>query len=268
MPAALIPVLSLLGSGALVGLVLGLIGAGGSILAVPALVYVAGISSTHVAIGTASIAVALSAALGLASHARRGTVKWRCAAVFSGVGILGALLGAALGKATDGDQLLLFFGILMIVVGLSMLWPKGRKPDPDVRLTTQSAVRLLPRLLLLGTGVGLLSGYFGIGGGFLIVPGLMLATGMALSNAVGTSLVAVTAFGLTTAGSYSWSGLIDWRLAAIVILGGALGVILGSRLFVWFGPRQRSLAIVFAAATIGIGLYIAATGVSVFLAQG
>ena len=190
-------------SGALIGIVLGMIGGGGSILAVPLLVYVVGVPSIHVAIGTAAIAVAINAAFGLAGHARIGAVKWPCALVFAGAGSFGALAGSALGKATGADELLALFGGLLIVVGFLMLASPSRATPPDVRLSTSTAGHLLPRLLAVGTGVGLLSGYFGIGGGFLIVPGLMLATAMPLRNAVATSLVAVTAFGLTTAGSYA-----------------------------------------------------------------
>ena len=99
-------------SGALIGLTLGLIGGGGSILAVPLLVYVVGIGSTHLAIGTSAFAVAVNAAFGLAMHARAHTVKWPCASVFAGAGIAGAALGAWAGKMVDGDMLLALFGLL------------------------------------------------------------------------------------------------------------------------------------------------------------
>ena len=117
----------------------------------------------------------------------------------------------------------------MVAVGLSMLRPSSRPANESVRLTRASARHLLPRLVGLGFGVGLLAGFFGIGGGFLIVPALMLATGMALPNAIGTSLVAVTAFGLATAGSYAISGFIDWRLVVMVASGGVAGSMLGTR---------------------------------------
>ena len=98
-------------SGAFVGLTLGLIGGGGSVLAVPLLVYLVGVPSPHLAIGTAAIAVAFNAAFGLAAHARLGTVKWPCAIVFSAAGITGALLGSMLGKALNGTYLLALFGV-------------------------------------------------------------------------------------------------------------------------------------------------------------
>jgi uncharacterized membrane protein YfcA len=94
----------------------------------------------------------------------------------------------------------------------------------------ETASHLLPRLAGLGAGVGLLSGVFGIGGGFLIVPGLMLAARMPLAEAVSASLVAVTAFGLASALSYAWSGLVDWPIAGLLMAGGAAGAIAGTRL--------------------------------------
>ena len=158
-PAALIPAL---GSGALIGLVLGLVGGGGSILAVPLLVYLVGVRSSHMAIGTAAVAVALNALSGLVGHARAGTVKWPCALVFAATGALGAALGAELGKATDGARLLALFGAMMILVGLAMLRPRQSPGNPDVHLDRGSARHLLPRLLPAGLGVGLLAGFFGM----------------------------------------------------------------------------------------------------------
>jgi uncharacterized protein len=249
-----------LAAGALIGLVLGLVGGGGSILALPLLVYVVGVGSTHVAIGTAGIAVALNAATGLAGHARAGTVKWPCAAVFAVAGVTGALMGAELGKAFDGDRLLALFGALMIVVGLTMLRPRRGEERPDVRLRSDTAGHLLPRLIPIGLAVGLLAGFFGIGGGFLIVPGLILATRMPLRNAIGTSLVVVTSLGLATAASYSVSGLVDWSLVTILVAGGAVGAALG----IWLGrrlaERRRVMELGFALVVIAVGLYVAAGG--------
>ena len=119
------------GSGGVVGLVLGLFGGGGSILAVPLLVYVVGIASPHVAIGTSAVAVAASALGNLVPHARDGRVKWRCAGVFAAAGVLGSLLGAAAAKAIDGDRLLALFGLVMIGVGLAMMRRRGAPGRSD-----------------------------------------------------------------------------------------------------------------------------------------
>jgi uncharacterized membrane protein YfcA len=260
MALTLSPILLLLGSGALVGATLGLIGGGGSVLAVPLLIYLVGVPSAHVAIGTSSVAVALNGATGLFSHARLGTVKWPCALVFTASGVAGALIGAHFGKQLGGNQLLALFGTFMIAVGLYMLAVRPKAGGEDVRLTAHTASYLLPRLVLIGGVVGLLSGFFGIGGGFLIVPGLILATGMALRNAIATSLLAVTAFGLATASSYMASGLVDWRLAALIIAGGILGTLLGTRANVVLARHKAALSYTFAGAVIGVGTYIVAAG--------
>jgi uncharacterized membrane protein YfcA len=249
-------------AGALIGGVLGLVGGGGSILAVPLLAYGVGVVSPHAAIGTAAVAVALNAAAGLAGHARAGNVKWPCGLVFAGAGVAGALLGAEAGKALDGDKLLALFGALMIVVGAAMLRRRGRADDPNVRLSRATAGRLLPRLVPAGLGVGLLAGFFGIGGGFLIVPALVAATAMPLGTAIGTSLVVVTALGASTAGSYALSGYVDWPLVGLLVVGGIVGTIPGQ----WAGRRlaayKRALNLGFAALVIGLGGYIVAEGLA------
>lgn len=212
-------------SGTLVGFVLGLVGGGGSILAVPLMVYLVGVRNPHVAIGTSALAVAANAAMGVGTHARLGNVKWRCASVFALSGIAGAFVGSSLGKAFDGQKLLFLFALVMIVVGGLMLRRRSHVGDPEVRLGRENAAKLV----LYGLGTGLFSGFFGIGGGFLIVPGLIAASGMPMLFAVGSSLVAVTAFGLTTAANYALSGLVDWTLALLFVAGGFAGSLLGTR---------------------------------------
>jgi uncharacterized membrane protein YfcA len=220
---------------------------------------VVGVKSPHLAIGTSAVAVAASAAGSLLGHARARTVKWRCASVFALSGVIGAAGGAALGKLVDGSKLLILFGVLMVTIGLAMLRPRQSAGNPDVRLTRESGPQLLPWLIPLGVAVGALSGFFGIGGGFLIVPGLMSATAMPLVNAIGSSLVSVSAFGLTTALSYAASGLVDWWLAALFVGGGVLGALAG----IWTGQRlsshKRALSAVFAGIVIAVGLYVGGT---------
>ncbi len=244
------------GSGSLVGFTLGLIGGGGSILAVPLLIYVVGLPSPHMAIGTSAVAVAASAAVNLAGHARAQTVKWPCALMFALSGIVGAAGGAQLGKMVDGGRLLFLFGALMVVIGAAMLRPRKSGGDPNVRLNAESVGKLLPLLVGSGLLVGALSGFFGIGGGFLIVPGLIGATAMPLINAIGSSLVAVTAFGLTTAASYAWSGLVDWPTAALFVLGGALGGLIGIRLAHALAAHKHTLTRVFSGVVVAVGLFI------------
>jgi hypothetical protein len=249
------------GSGGMVGLVLGLVGGGGSILAVPLLVYVVGVSSPHVAIGTSAIAVSASALGNLLAHWRLGNVKWRCAAMFATAGMLGAFAGSTVAKSIDGQKLLALFGIVMVAVGAVMLRRRDAGGNPQVRLTRETARELLPMLLGIGFGVGVFSGFFGIGGGFLIVPGLILATGMPLTFAIGTSLVAVSAFGAATAASYAVSGLVDWWLAGLFILGGAAGGLAGTALGKVLAKRRQVLGVVFAGLVMVVGLYIVSRGV-------
>lgn len=247
-------------SGSVVGFSLGLVGGGGSILAVPLLVYLVGVASPHVAIGTSAVAVAASAAATLFGHARSHTVKWACALTFAFAGTIGAAFGAELGKLVPGAKLLVLFGALMILVGLAMLRPRKSGGDPAVKLTRASLPRLLPPLSGIGFIVGTLSGFFGIGGGFLIVPGLIAATGMPLINAIGSSLVAVTAFGLTTAVSYAVSGLVDWQLATLFVAGGALGGFAGRHLAHSLSGHRYALNLTFSAIVIGVGFYVVARG--------
>lgn len=253
-----VEILLALASGGLIGVVLGLVGGGGSILAVPLLVYVVGVQSPHVAIGTAAVAVAMNALAGLAGHARAGRVKWRCASVFAVAGIIGAAIGAEIGKMVDGKRLLMLFGLLMIGVGLSMFRKRSAADDPNVRLTRETAAILLPRLVPAGLGVGLAAGFFGIGGGFLIVPALIAATAMPLSIAVGTSLVVVAALGLTTATSYAMSGFVDWTLVALLIAGGTGGAAAGITLGRHLSSRKGYLERLFSIVVIAVGVYVMA----------
>lgn len=252
-------------SGGVVGFILALVGGGGSILAVPLLVYGVGVASPHVAIGTSAIAVAISALANMIAHWTAGNVRWPCAIVFSGSGVAGAFAGASAAKQLDGQSLLILFGILMIVIGALMLNKRAGGGDPTVRLTAVTARRLMPMLVGTGLGVGLLAGFFGIGGGFLIVPGLMLATGMPLITAIGTSLVAVAAFGASTAISYAISGLVDWRLAGMFIAGGLLGGIAGIGIGKMIGTHDKVLRSTFAGIVILAGGYVCLRGAQTFL---
>src|SRR6202166_3232598 len=247
-----------LASGALVGFSLGLVGGGGSILAVPLMVYVVGVPDAHVAIGTSAIAVAANAAVNLSSHSRGGTVRWSCALTFAAAGIIGAFLGSIFGKMLDGQRLLALFALLMLVIAVLVLKTRSRIGVPDVQMSRDN----MPAIVGLGLATGTLSGFFGIGGGFLIVPALMLATGMSILSAVSSSLVAVTAVGLTTAASYAWSGLISWQLAGLFIAGGIVGGLIGIRSAQSLSARHGALNIVFAAIIIAVALYMLARNLS------
>lgn len=239
-------------SGAAVGLVLALIGGGGSILATPALLYVVGVSNPHLAIGTSALAVSVNAFANVINHARRGNVKWPCAMVFAAAGVIGATAGAALGKVTDAQILLPLFALLMIAIGVAMMRPRKSDGDGDVRLTRENA----PKLIVYGLGAGALSGFFGIGGGFLIVPGLIGATGMTMIQAVGSSLFSVGSFGATTAASYALDGLVDWRVALLFIGGGIAGGILGAAFATRLARQRGALQRVFAGVVFVVAAYM------------
>ncbi len=238
--------------GAMVGFSLGLVGGGGSVLAVPLMVYVVGVPEPHIAIGSSAIAVATNAMVNLFNNARGGTVIWPIAAVFAVAGIIGAFFGSLLGKMIDGQKLLALFALVMLVISMLMLKTRARVGIPDVKMSMAN----LPAVIGFGLATGSLSGFFGIGGGFLIVPALMAATGMPIMNAVSSSLVAVTTFGLTTAASYAWSGLVAWDLAGLFIAGGVLGGLFGTWSARRLSERRGALNVVFSVVSTSVALYM------------
>ena len=243
-----------LGSGGLVGFILGLIGGGGSILATPLLLYVVGVANPHVAIGTGALAVSVNAYASFVGHARKGHVWWRCAILFALVGIMGAMMGSSIGLLVDGKKLLFLFGLVMVAVGLLMLRPRrdqaGRERSVDLRMCLVTAAAAIV--------TGAASGFFGVGGGFLVVPALIFATGMPTISAIGSSLLAVGTFGLTTAITYAGAGLVDWPLAIEFILGGVIGGGLGMFLAMSLAARKAALNRIFAALVLAVAVYVMA----------
>jgi uncharacterized membrane protein YfcA len=239
-------------SGMLVGFTLGLIGGGGSILAVPLLLYLVGYQNPHVVIGTTALAVALTAYINLIPHWRAGNVRWRPAIAFAIPGVIGAVIGAQIGKIFPGKQLLFLFALLMIGVAISMLRPRKAQREKPMRTGAAQYVRTTP----VGFFVGALSGFFGIGGGFLIVPGLMFATDMTLINAIGSSLFSVGMFGTTTAITYALSGLVNWVIALEYIAGGVFGGLLGARLAGRLSAQKKTLNYIFAGVVIVVAMYM------------
>lgn len=240
-------------SGSGVGFLLGLLGGGGSVLAVPLLLYFVGVPNAHFAIGTSALGVSVNAAANLLGHAQRGTVKWPCAITFAVSGIAGAVIGSSIGKLIDPQPLTLIFAFAMAAVALSMWRPNAGEGIEDVALNPKIAMRLIP----IGLAVGAASGFFGIGGGFLIVPGLMLGSRMPMLNAVGSSLLAVALFGATTAVNYALSGFVIWSIAGWMIVGGVIGGAAG----VWasrkLATRRALLQRVFAVFVLVVAIYVA-----------
>lgn len=238
-------------SGLFVGFTLGLIGGGGSIVATPLLLYAVGLPP-HVAIGTGALAVSANAFVNVGGHARAGNVRWAEAALFAATGVVGAFAGSTIGKEIDGKRLILLFAGMMIVIGVAMLRPRKGGGSQACPLTLRTGTRVG----VIGSLVGLMSGFFGIGGGFLIVPGLILATGMPMINAIGTSLFAVGAFGLATALNYAASGFVDWIVAAEFIGGGMLGGYLGMKAACHLAAQRSTLNRMFAGLVFVVVFYI------------
>jgi uncharacterized protein len=248
------PLLAVL-CGALVGFTLGLIGGGGSIMATPLLLYVVGLPP-HVAIGTGALAVSANSFINFGGHARSGNVRWRSAILFALIGMVGAALGSTLGKTFNGQRLLFLFAVLMVAVGIMMLRSGSRPQKQAIGSEAPLSAAALGKVSAAALIVGMLSGFFGIGGGFLIVPGLLFSTGMPMIFAVGSSLLAVGSFGLTTAANYGWSGLVDWQVAAEYIGGGIVGGMIGMRLCNHLAPRKAALNKVFAGLIFVVATYM------------
>lgn len=207
--------------GIVIGLLLGLVGGGGSILTVPVLVYVLGLSP-HEATATSLVIVGATAAAGLAPHMQADRVQWRTAVLFGAAGILGTFGGTWANRQVSGPMILLLFGILMLVVAARMV----RRGMPDANVVREPQVWIIP---VAGLTVGLLTGFFGVGGGFVIVPALVLWLGLPMRVAVGTSLVIIAINSLAGAVAHRDDGAFNWMVAALFIAGGLLGGQLGAR---------------------------------------
>jgi uncharacterized protein len=215
---------------ALVGISLGLLGGGGSILTVPLLAYVGGLEAKH-AITMSLLVVGVTSAVGAITHARGGRVRWRVAAVFGLAAMTGAYAGGRLAHFFSGTALLIGFATIMIAAGVAML--RGRKDtsvDGNVRAP-------LVKLALLGIGVGTMSGLVGAGGGFLLVPALALVAGLPMPVAVGTSLVVISMQSFAGLAGQLASEQVDWRLAAMVTAAAVVGAIVGGRLVPLVDPK-------------------------------
>ena len=247
------PAIAVVLGGAVVGFLLAVFGGGGSVLAAPVLLYLGGVTDAHVAVGTASAAVAANAALNLLGHWRGGRIKWPCATVFAIAGLAGSFAGSSLAKLISGQQLLLAFAFAMAAIGLSMFRKPKSEGDPDVHI----GMKLVARLAPLGLLTGLAAGFFGIGGGFLIVPGLMLATGMTMANATASSLLSVALFGAATSFNYALTGQVDWTLAGWLLLGGAVGGVAGLFAAKRLAGHARLARSLFAGMIILVAIYVA-----------
>ncbi len=214
---------AILAAATLIGVTLGLLGGGGSILTVPILVYIARVP-TKEAIAMSLFVVAVTAAFALIPHARAGRVRWRTGAVFGVAGMSGAYAGGRVAEYIPGQWLLVGFGLMMLATAVAML--RGR------RLRTARPVpHELPvsRVLLDGVLVGLVTGLVGAGGGFLVVPALALLGGLPMATAVGTSLLVIAMKSTAGLVGYLHSVHIHWGLALAVTAAAVAGSVLGGR---------------------------------------
>lgn len=235
-----------------VGLTLGLLGGGGSILMVPLLVYVAGMPTAQ-AITASLVVVGITSAVGFAGHARGRRVHWRTGALFGAAGMVGAFAGALVGARLPGQVLLPAFALLMVATAAGML--RGRPASSPRAVPDRPA---LARVLGVGGAVGLVTGVLGAGGGFLIVPALVLLAGLPIAAAVGTSLLVIT---MNTAAGLAGhlSGVpIDWPLTAAITVAAVAGSLLGARLTARIRPETLRR---------GFGWFVLAMGVVVLVEQ-
>ncbi|WP_433530421.1 sulfite exporter TauE/SafE family protein [Micromonospora sp. CA-263727] len=208
----------------LIGVSLGLLGGGGSILAVPLLVYVAGLPARE-AIATSLLVVGITSAVGVLPHARAHRVRWRTGLIFGLAGMAGAYAGGRLAGYVPPTVLLVAFALMMLATATAML--RGRPGDANP--STPDGLPVL-RVVLDGIVVGLVTGLIGAGGGFLVVPALALLGGLPMPVAVGTSLVVIALKSFAGLAGYLSSVSLDWGLATTVTAAAVAGSLLGGRL--------------------------------------
>ena len=237
--------------GIIIGLIVGAVGGGGAILALPVLVYVLG-EPVGPASTASLIVVAIAAGVGAGSLARHGHICWRIALIFSAPAAAASLLGAVANAAVSGPALILAFVPVMLLAAAATWRRAGADQGDDEGDCPPTSY---PRVLIAGFLVGLLTGFFGVGGGFVIVPVLTLLIGMGFRRAVATSLVIITLTGLAALASHLVAGAkpdvaITVALAASTAVGALLGTLVSQRL-----PQ----------AALGRGFAVVVTVVAVFL---
>lgn len=183
--------------GVLIGVLLGLLGGGGSILAVPALVYGMGLDMEQ-AIPVSLIVVAAASAVGVLPKIRAKQVRWRMAGIFAAAGIPATVAGSAIGAHLPQSVLMIGFAVVMVVAGIRMLADQGAAGTAcKIEAGQVNWRRCAPRSIGAGLLVGLLTGLFGVGGGFLIIPALVVVLGVEMSTAIGTSMLIIIANSVT-----------------------------------------------------------------------
>jgi uncharacterized membrane protein YfcA len=206
----------------LVGLALGLLGGGGSVLALPILVYVVGLE-TRSAIATSLLVVGTTSAVAAVSHARAMRVDFRVGAAFAACSMASAYVGARLARFVPAAVLLAGFGLMMLVTGIAML--RGRVEHAHVE-----GPRRWARIAAAGVAIGSVTGLVGAGGGFVIVPALALLCRLPMANAIGTSVLVIAASAFAAFAGHAGEVPIHASVAAVVTVAAAIGSLVGSRL--------------------------------------
>lgn len=217
-------------SGGLVGLSLGATGGGGALLAVPLLVYVLRIP-VQAAVGMSLILIGVSAWMGVWQQRQAGTVKVKAAVVFSSTGMVGAWVGAQ-GHQLVQDELVLFLlGLLMLLVSGHLLWTstRGSHDQSHVSCADEFPRSCVLKVTVLGLGVGLLTGFFGVGGGFVIVPALRTVLGFPMRVAIATSLLIIALISMGGIVGHFQVGNLDLLGLVFLMAGSTIGMILGTR---------------------------------------
>ena len=233
--------------GLAIGLALGLTGGGGSIVTLPVLVYLVG-EAVHPAIATSLAIVGAIAAQG--AVAQRRIVRWRMGAMLGAVGLLGAVPGALVSKLVPGNVLLLLFAGTMVVAAVAML--RSRTNTVETDRSPKPAV-----VIVSGFGLGFLTGFLGVGGGFLIVPVLVFVLGLSMRDAIATSLFVIALNSASSLVTHAFDGSIDWSIVVPFVVGGITGNVAGLAL----GKRlaQQQLKAIFAVFVLGVGLFTGAS---------
>jgi hypothetical protein len=203
----------------LIGVSLGLLGGGGSILTVPILSYVGGMSA-KAAIASSLFVVGVTSVAGAIAHARAGRVRWRTGMIFGAAGMAGAYAGGHVAAFIPGRALMIMFGLMMAITAIAML----RKPREVEPRTGDIPVA---KVILEGIVVGVVTGLVGAGGGFLVVPALVLLGGLSMPAAVGTSLVVIAMKSFAGLAGHLQHVSIDWRITLAVTAAAVIGSVIG-----------------------------------------
>jgi uncharacterized membrane protein YfcA len=230
-------------AGLLIGASLGALGGGGSILTVPALVYLLG-QSAHQATTVSLMVVGTAAAVGALVHARGGRVRLKAGAAFGGLGIAGSYAGSRASAAVPANVLLAGFGLLMLAVAVMMILRRRGQAQRTQGTAPAGGARHAILVGAAATGVGLITGFFGVGGGFVVVPALVLVLGFDMPTAAGTSLVVIAVNSAVALAARAGHGglTLDWALIGVFTGAAVTGALAGSSLAGHANPQRLSAA--------------------------